>query len=124
MKKQFSKTGILLVMAGTVFILSSANFIYQTAKKYYAVCGKCGWVSPSTSSHSNAGDMRYNHVSDNSGHRASVIVFDSNQKKTFKAVCGKCSWVSPSTTSHSNAGDMRYDHVMSNSGHSASVREE
>lgn len=78
---------------------------------YFAVCGKCGWVSPRVKTVSDASSMRQDHGRGRD-HTCcvSTIEFDSEKNSKYAAYCSKCSYYSPNTTSVSDASTMRQDH--------------
>ena len=103
--------------------LSSANYIYQTSKKYFVVCGNCEWVSPKTTSQSDASKMEFDHTRATSHYSSSTVEYDNEKSNRYTAYCSKCSWESPTVTSKSDASKMQIDHTRATSHYSCSVIE-
>ena len=109
-----------MLVVGTL-ILSSANYNYQNSIKYFAVCGKCGWVSAETRSESDALSMDSGHENAYDRHRCAVLSYNSASKDKWKVSCNKCNFISPATTNHSTAMHLKGLHETANDRHRCST---
>jgi len=114
-----SKTFILSMLAVILSATGLMSFAILS-KSYFAVCGQCGWVSPSSTSYSDASSMASDHYLGKSDHKSkttSVVSLDTEISSTHAGICGQCNWQSPVVTSYSDASSMASDHYLGHEDH-------
>jgi len=107
-------------MFAVILLAGGLMSFVALSKSYFAVCGQCGWVSPSTSTYSDASSMGSDHYrgkSDHVSNNVSVGILDSEISNTYAAVCGQCNWQSPSVSVYSDASSMGSDHYRGHADH-------
>ena len=102
-----------------------AALIANDDRRYFAVCGKCDWISPYVADLSDAYNLARNHRSgqESTDHDCVVSLYSSEPEEHFTAVCGKCNWSSPKVDDLSHAYNLARNHHSSpeRSGHTCSV---
>jgi hypothetical protein len=116
MKKTTLKFSMILVLLGATGLMSFVTL----SKSYFAVCGQCGWISPSSTSYSDASSMASDHYLGKSDHKTkttSVVSLDTEISSSYAGICGQCNWQSPTVSTYSDASAMASDHYLGHEDH-------
>ena len=111
------KTGFLisfLLFTILLFSISLTSNYKNTEEvkdtKYFAVCGKCNWVSPTVKSIHEAVKLRNSHGNGHSKFTSTGFLNDQISQQ-FYVFCSKCEWKSPIVSRFVDANLMKGNHA-------------